>query len=79
MRGLRRCTSFAVQLSHSKSEQAVVFPLGVFGHLTAMRRARVAFQHEPRRPVNGEEGAHLRDGTGRSHLPLRGKLGWMTP
>jgi hypothetical protein len=35
--------------------------------------------HDPHRPLNGEEGAHLKDGMGRSHLPLRGKLGWMTP
>ena len=45
----------------------------------ALATAWVAFQHDPHRPVNGEEGAHLQDGMGRSHLPLRGKLGWMTP
>jgi hypothetical protein len=39
----------------------------------------VAFLHDPHRLVRGEEGAHLLGGTGRSHLPLRGKLGWMTP
>jgi|SRR5579862_132715 len=27
----------------------------------------------------GRKGPNLSDGTGRSHLPLRGKLGWMTP
>ena len=50
-----------------------------FGHFTCIRYGVVAFQHDPHRPVNGEEGAHLQDGMGRSHLPLRGKLGWMTP
>jgi hypothetical protein len=30
-------------------------------------------------PVRGKEGAHLLDGMGRADLPLRGKLGWMTP
>jgi hypothetical protein len=29
--------------------------------------------------VTGEEGALSRGDSGRSHLPLRGKLGWMTP
>jgi len=29
--------------------------------------------------VCGGEGACAPDGAGRSHLPLRGKLGWMTP
>ncbi len=36
--------------------------------------AWVAFQHDPHHAVNGEEGAHSRGDTGRSHLPLRGKL-----
>ncbi len=40
----------------------------------ALATAWVAFQHDPHRPVRGEEGAHLQDGMGRSHLPLRGKL-----
>src|SRR5271170_3530520 len=46
-----------------------------------MHRERewVASLHDPHRSVDGDEGAHLQDGTGRSHLPLRGKLGWMTP
>jgi hypothetical protein len=40
--------------------------------------AWVAFRHSER-TVSGEEGAHLLKTRGRSHLPLRGKLGWMMP
>jgi hypothetical protein len=42
-------------------------------------REWVAFLHDPHRLVNGEEGARSLGDTDRSHLPLRGKLGWMTP
>ena len=49
------------------------------GNRLASGRAWVASLHDPHRPVSGEEGAHLQGCAGRSHLPLRGKLGWMTP
>ena len=35
--------------------------------------------HGPRRMPSEGEGACLAEFKGRSHLPLRGKLGWMTP
>jgi len=54
-------------------------PMRSLGLPVAYGHAWVAFLHDPHQLVRGEEGAHLSEGTGRSHLPLRGKLGWMTP
>jgi hypothetical protein len=50
-----------------------------FGHPTCNGYGVGRVPHDPHRSLNGEEGAHLKDGTGCYHLPLRGKLGWMTP
>ena len=52
---------------------------GGIGNEVAQVGMWVAFLHDPQRPVSGEEGAYLQDVTGRPQLPLRGKLGWMTP
>jgi hypothetical protein len=49
------------------------------GPSLALWTAWVAFHHDPNLHVTGEEGALSREDSGRSHLPLRGKLGWMTP
>jgi hypothetical protein len=52
---------------------------GGIGNEVAQVGVWVAFLPDPQRFVSGEEGAYLQDVTDRSHLPLRGKLGWMTP
>ncbi len=49
-------------------------PPRTLGTPLALGMAGVAFQHDPHHPVRGEQGAHLQDVMGRSHLPLRGKL-----
>jgi hypothetical protein len=50
-----------------------------FGHLTCIWRCVGRVPTRSELTVSGEEGAHLLKAPGRSHLPLRGKLGWMTP
>jgi hypothetical protein len=50
-----------------------------FGHLTCIWRCVGRVPTRSELTVSGEEGAHVLKAPGRSHLPLRGKLGWMTP
>jgi hypothetical protein len=57
--------------------RCLIFQIVWVLHLQSVRRG--SRSNAIRIVLKWGKGAHLYDGTGRYHLPLRGKLGWMTP